>query len=60
MTSTPSSPDVVTAKAKSKLKSDIQAFKHAITNADVEYVGRDTEYVPESPRLRETHPNANE
>lgn len=53
----PDEPDAGDAKAKAKVEADIQQFKDAVANADVEYIGKDTEYVPDGPHAREGHPN---
>lgn len=35
----------------------IEQFRAAIIDADVEYVGKDHEYVPDGPHARAGHPN---
>lgn len=58
MTEQPDSPSPGDEKAKAMVYQDIEQFKDLVQNADVVDVGKDTEYVPDSPRLREDHPNA--
>lgn len=55
---TPDEPDAGQAKAKAKVEADVEEMKRVVANADVVDVGVDTEYVPDSPRLRQSHPNA--
>lgn len=57
---TPDEPDAGEAKAKKKVRDDVDEFKQLVENAEVVDVGVDTEYVPDSPRLRESHPNADD
>lgn len=38
---------------RNRLEADIAAFQAAVIDADVEFVGKDTDYVPDSPRLQE-------
>lgn len=38
---------------RNRLEASIAEFQAAVIDADVEFVGRDTDYVPDSPRLRE-------
>lgn len=40
------------AHVRHQIEADIAAFQAAVVDADVEVVGRDTDYVPDSPRLR--------
>jgi len=37
---------------RNELEAEIAAFQAAIVDADVKCVGRDEEYVPDSPRLQ--------
>lgn len=41
------------AKNKRKLRDDIEQVKELVEDADVVDVGKDTDYVPDSPRLQE-------
>lgn len=38
---------------RNRLEADIAAFKAAVIDAEIVDVGEDTEYTPDSPRLRE-------
>lgn len=51
-------PSVHDAKQKAKVRADIERFRDLVADADVTVVGEDHEYVPDSPRLKRTHPNA--
>lgn len=42
----------IPADVRNRLEADIAAFQAAVIDADVECVGRDEEYVPDSPRLQ--------
>jgi hypothetical protein len=46
-------PEDIPADVRNRLEADIAAFQAAVIDADVVDVGRDPEYVPDSPRLRE-------
>lgn len=48
-------PDIRTPEEKAE--EDIYEFIRLVEDADVEVVGRDEEYVPDSPRLKRSHPN---
>ena len=39
--------------AKNKLRDDIEQFKEVVEDANIVDVGKDTDYVPDSPRLQE-------
>lgn len=41
------------AKNKRKLRDDIEQFKEVVEDANIVDVGKDTDYVPDSPRLQE-------
>jgi len=52
----PTACDPGEAKAKQKVRSDISELKAIIEDARVVDVGTDTEYIPDSPRLRSEYP----
>jgi len=45
-------PNAHDEKQKRKVESDIDKFKQLVQNAEIEYVGKDEEYVPDAPRLQ--------
>lgn len=45
-------PDGPPAHVRHEIEADIAAFQAAVVDADVRVVGRDADYVPDSPRLR--------
>lgn len=44
--------DRIPAPVRHRLEASIEAFRAALTDADVSSVGRDPDYVPDSPRLQ--------
>lgn len=49
-------PDIRTPREK--VEQDIYEFTRLVEDANIEYVGKDHEYVPDSPEIRKDHPNA--
>lgn len=45
-------PDDIPQHVRNDLEASIAAFQAAVIDADVEFVGTDAEYVPDSPRLQ--------
>lgn len=48
----PEKPDAYNAKQKAKAHADIARFRELVEGAEVEFVGRDAGYRPDSPRLQ--------
>lgn len=57
MSSEPPSPSPEAEMAKHRAESEIERFKRLVDGADIESVGKDTEYVPDGPHARAGHPN---